>query len=176
MMASAPAPGGQLEAPPSTRGLLDPARRLRFLGIPMIGLLGLEFLLGMVLNLYGTIPAGTPLAILEADPILIGHVVIGGLLVGITAQALRLGLLLHERRGIVAGALGLLSALGAFLGGMDFTFGGQSASASFVMSIGFTGILGAAAGLLVPRPVLDPSSRPGNAGERPEPSGAASEL
>ncbi|MHB8352749.1 MAG: hypothetical protein ACYDFT_08720 [Thermoplasmata archaeon] len=105
----------------------------------------------MALNLYVTIPSGSPVSILESDPILIGHILVGVLLLGITSQALSLGVRLQDRRAAVAGTIGLLSAVAAFIGGMDFTFGGQDAAASLVMSGGFTGVLISAALLLLPR-------------------------
>jgi hypothetical protein len=129
----------------------DPRRRLRILGVPLLGLLAVEFLLGMALNLYITIPGGSPVSIVEADPILIGHIVVGVLLLGITSQVLGLGVKLQDRRAEVAGAIGLLSAVVASLGGMDFTFGGQNAAVSYVMSVGFTGVLFSAALLFLPR-------------------------
>ena len=57
------------EPPPSVagNGLGDPRRRLRFLGVPLLGLLAGEFLLGMALNLYATIPVGPPVAVLESS-------------------------------------------------------------------------------------------------------------
>ena len=150
MSATAPPPlsRGEPSRPAGTLG--DLRRRRRFLGIPLLALLAFEFLLGMALNLYVTLPGGSPLAILESNPLLIGHILVGILLLGITAQALNLGLKLHDRGAQVAGAIGLPSVVVAVLAGMDFTFGGQSTAASYVMSVGFTGALACAALLLVP--------------------------
>jgi hypothetical protein len=124
---------------------------LGILGLPIPGLLAIEFLLGMALNLYVSPPSGSALSILEASPVLIVHILVGVMLAGITARVLLLGIRLRDRRGAVAGALGFLSTLVAFLAGMAFTFGGQELAASYVMSVGFTGILLSAALLLVPR-------------------------
>jgi hypothetical protein len=149
---------------------------LGILGLPILGLLAVEFLLGMALNLYVSLSGGSALAILEASPVLIVHILVGVMLAGITARVLILGIRLQDRRAVVAGALGLLSTLVAFLAGMAFTFGGQELAASYVMSVGFTGILLSAALLLLPRRPTGATLRlPGAAptGDAPAPRGGA---
>lgn len=108
---------------------------------PMLGLLVVEFLLGMGLALFVTLPTGSPLTVLAASPLLWVHLAVGLMIIGITARALRDAL--AAGKGVVRGvtALGFVSALLAFLAGLSFTFGDQSAVASFVMSVGFTGVL-----------------------------------
>jgi hypothetical protein len=147
---------------------------LGILGLPILGLLAIEFLLGMALNLYVSLPSGSALSMLETSPVLIVHILVGVMLAGITARVLILGIRLRDRSGVVAGALGLLSTLVAFLAGMAFTFGGQELAASYVMSVGFTGILLSAALLLLPRRPAGAMLRlPGVAepGEAPAPRG-----
>jgi hypothetical protein len=136
--------GGAHEQPPGTH--------VRTLGIPLLILLAAQFLLGMALNLFGSPPSGPALIILESSPILVLHILFGVLLVGTSVRVLTLGRRLRDRRGSASGGLALLSALLAFLAGMAFTFGGGSAVDSYLMSVGFTGVLVAAALLLVPRP------------------------
>ena len=118
------------------------------LGWPLLGLLLLEFLLGMAVNLYTPLPSGSPAEVLAGQPLLWLHIVVGVLLVGITSQAVVVSL-----RGRVPGArvfasVGLASALIAFIAGMAFTFGGQDPAASYVMSVGFAGLFVSAGGLL----------------------------
>ncbi|MCI4345426.1 MAG: hypothetical protein L3K07_01530 [Thermoplasmata archaeon] len=147
--ASAPTvPTGPVgEAPEQRRGT-----HVRTLGIPLLILLAAEFLLGMALNLFGSLPGGSALTVLESSPILVLHIILGVLLVGTSARVLALGRRLRDRRATASGALALLSSLLAFLAGMAFTFNGGSAAASYLMSVGFTGVLVGAALLLVPRP------------------------
>jgi hypothetical protein len=129
----------------------DSARKralLAVLGIPYLALVLTEFLLGMGLALFVTLPAGSPVQILESAPLLDVHFAVGFLLLGIAARTLALSVTLRDRRAVGFTALGLVSGVGAFVAGLDFAFGGQSASASYVMSVGFVGLLTAAAYLL----------------------------
>jgi hypothetical protein len=121
---------------------------LAVLGIPYLALVLIEFLLGMGLALFVTLPTGSPVQILESAPLLDVDFAVGFLLLGIAARALALSLTLRDRRAVGFTAVGLVSGVGAFVAGLDFVFGGQSASASYVMSVGFVGLLTAAAYLL----------------------------
>jgi hypothetical protein len=160
-----------MSASPAPSSARDPRAFLAFLGLPMIGLLALELLLGMALNLFTTLPTGGPGAILASSPVLIVHILIGVLLVGITGRALVVSFRVGERSTLLASALGLVSVLVAFLAGVSFTFGDQSASASYAMSAGFTGAFVSAGMLLwsgrshprppVPASVADPASPEG---------------
>ncbi|MGI0070978.1 MAG: hypothetical protein ACRECT_02745 [Thermoplasmata archaeon] len=122
--------------------------RLGYLGVSIVGLLVAEFLLGMALNLFVTLPTGSALHVLESSPVLGGHLLVAALLLGITANATRLALGLRERRAVGGAALALVSAIGATLAGLSFTFGPGGDAASYAMSIGFAGVL-IGAGLLL---------------------------
>ena len=115
--------------------------RLPTLGAAMLGLLVTEFLLGMALALFVTLPTGGPLTVLAASPVLWVHILVGFLLIGITANALRWTRGGAPRAAQAITALGFVSAIGAFLAGMVFTFGDPSPGASYVMSVGFVGVL-----------------------------------
>jgi hypothetical protein len=128
--------------------------RLATLGVPMLGLLAVEFLLGMALALYVVLPSGSPLTILASSPLLWVHILVGFLLIGITANAFRWTLHGAPRAAQLMTALGLVSAVGAFLAGMAFAFGDQSATASYAMSVGFVGVLVDAGYLLARGPQL----------------------
>ncbi|MCI4363720.1 MAG: hypothetical protein L3K13_05380 [Thermoplasmata archaeon] len=136
---------------PEPRARRGEGPQLRVLGVPLIFLLAAQLLLGTALNLFGSLPSGSPLKILESSPILLLHVVVGVLLVGLSSRILTLGLRLRDRRSSAVGALAVLSALVAFLAGVAFTFGGGGTFASYLMSVGFTGVLVGGALLLVPR-------------------------
>jgi hypothetical protein len=137
-----------------------PRRELARLGAPFLGLVVIEFLLGMALNLSVSLPTGTPVSILEASPLLDVHVVIGIFLLGIAANALRLSVGARESRATFITSLGLLSGVGAFGAGLDFAFGSPSATASYAMSVGFVGLLLEAGYLLSLRPSASASQTP----------------
>jgi hypothetical protein len=127
----------------------DPVARLGVLGIPFAILLAIEFLLGMTLNLFVALPSGGGAgSILVSDPILVLHLLVGLLPLGLTGRALAMALRLHRPRLVAVTALGLISVVVAFLSGLSFMLGGQSAGASFAMSAGFAGAFLAAALLL----------------------------
>lgn len=145
------------------------ARRISSLGAPMLGLLVVEFLLGMALALFVTLPSGGPVAVLEGAPLLWIHIAVGFLLIGISANALRWAIAAGEGTVRAVTALGLASAVGAFLAGMAFAFGDQSPVASYAMSVGFVGVL-IDAGYL-----LQHGSRAAAAGSGARPIGASGE-
>ncbi|MCI4319118.1 MAG: hypothetical protein L3K23_03165 [Thermoplasmata archaeon] len=118
------------------------------LAIPLLGLLAVEFLLGMALNLFIAVPSGSPATILATSPWLDVHIAVGVMLLGLLGRVLSLGVRARDRSTAVAGAIGLGSGLGAFLAGLSFAFGGGSAGASYLMSVGFAGLLLSAALLL----------------------------
>lgn len=128
--------------------------RLATLGGPMLGLVVVEFLLGEALALFGTLPTGSPVTILASSPLLWVHILVGFLVVGITANALRWALAGAPRSAKAVTALGFVSAIGAFLAGMAFAFGDQSPAASYAMSVGFVGVLIDAGYLLARGPQL----------------------
>ncbi|HZY91844.1 MAG TPA: hypothetical protein VFG07_03595 [Thermoplasmata archaeon] len=115
---------------------------------PFLGLLSLEFVLGMTLNLFGPLPSGTGLQLLVAAPVLAAHVLIGVLILGIASRALWLAYRTQDPRLEAAGAASWVFGLVAFVSGMAFVFGGQSAGASYAMATGFLGQLIAVAVLL----------------------------
>lgn len=118
----------------------------------MLGMLAIEFILGMALNLFLALPSeGGIVAILESSPVLVLHLLLGVGLVGIAARATALSFRSPLRAQRAAGPFALLSGLVAFLAGISFAFGGQAPSASFVMSLGFVGMAVAAAVLLASR-------------------------
>ena len=152
-------------------GTRDPRAVLASLAGPMLGILAVEFLLGMVLNLFVTLPTGGAVAILASNGFLILHILLAVALIGIGGRAVSVSVRSHERRLVGASLLALLSAVGATLAGLSFTVGPGGADASLAMSVGFIGLLVAAALLLrfAHRPV-DGSERggPGGMGSEPE--------
>jgi hypothetical protein len=125
----------------ATAGRTAAPARLGFLGLPLVALLSVEFLLGMGLNLFVTLPGGAPLAILASSPTLVAHVIVAVLLLGLAANILRTALRDGQRRDVLVASLGLLSGAVAFGAGLSFTFAGGSDGVSYAMSAGFLGMV-----------------------------------
>jgi hypothetical protein len=129
------------------------------LAIGMFVLLAIEFLLGMVLALFVTLPIGAGVAsILVSAPVLDLHILIALFLIGISLRATTLAIGGSDRGARGAAMLALVSAIIATLAGWAFAFDGQAAGASLVMALGFLGVL-VAAFALHRRPTSGQSSR-----------------
>lgn len=114
----------------------------RFLALPLLVLLGIEFVLGISLNLFVTLPSGAGVvAVLTSSAVLDLHIAVAVMIVGITGRSLALSVRSADRRARWGSAIGLGSALIATAAGTDFAFNGQSSIASLVMSLGFVGVL-----------------------------------
>jgi hypothetical protein len=112
------------------------------LSIGMLLLLSIEFVLGMALGLFVSLPSGGGVvAILGSYPVLDLHILIALFIIGISARALALSRGEPGRGALYASTLALLSALVATIAGWEFAFRGQSPDASFIMAMGFLGVL-----------------------------------
>jgi hypothetical protein len=117
----------------------DPAARLARLRMSSLGLvvmLILEFILGIIYNLYGTAPTSTKSIGLFSSPDLALHVILGILLVIAAAAQLIRAIGIRHQLSIWLSAVGLLSILGAGFAGLGFTGSGAS-GASLGMSLAF---------------------------------------
>lgn len=123
----------------AARGMAPDRTRLSYLGVPLLGLLAVQFLLGMDLNLYVTLPTGSPGAILESNLVLLLHVAVAVLLLGLGANIVRVAIRAGVRRDVAVSLLGLASLAVAFAAGLWFAFGTGGNAASFAMSGGFVG-------------------------------------
>jgi hypothetical protein len=110
--------------------------RLRRSNLGLLIMLIVEFVLGMIYNLYGTAPTSTKSIGLFSSPDLALHVVLGILLflaaVGQLVQTIRA----RHALSLWLSAVGLLSILGAGFAGLGFTGSGAS-GASLGMSLAF---------------------------------------
>ena len=110
--------------------------RLRRSSFSVVVMLIIQFILGMIYNLYGTAPTSTKSIGLFSSPDLALHVILGILLflaaIGQLVQAIRV----RHNLSIWLSALGLVSILGAGLAGLGFT-GSGAAGASLGMSLAF---------------------------------------
>jgi hypothetical protein len=117
----------------------DPAvrlARLRRSSLVVVAMLIVQFVLGMIYNLYGTAPTSTKSIGLFSSPDIALHVVLGILLflaaVGQLVQAIGA----RHALSIWLSAVGLLSIIGAGFAGLGFAGSGAS-GASLGMSLAF---------------------------------------
>jgi len=110
--------------------------RLRRSSLGAVIMLILQFILGMIYNLYGTAPTSTKSIGLFSSPDLALHVILGILLfLAAVAQLVR-AIGTRHKLSMWLSALGLLSILGAGFAGLGFT-GSGAAGASLGMSLAF---------------------------------------
>jgi uncharacterized membrane protein HdeD (DUF308 family) len=114
--------------------------RLRGSSLGVVVMLIIQFILGMIYNLYGTAPTSAKPVGLFSSPDLALHVVLGILL--LIAAIFQLVRAIGARHGlsIWLSAIGLLSILGAGFAGLGFTGSGAN-SASLGMSLAFAAAL-----------------------------------
>ena len=110
--------------------------RLRMASFGVVVTLIIQFILGMIYNLYGTAPTSTKSVGLFSSPTIALHVIVG-ILLGLAAivQLVR-SIGTRHRLSIWLSALGLLSIIGAGFAGLGFT-GSGAAGASLGMSLAF---------------------------------------
>ncbi len=123
-------------APRRRRGL--PPATVPFLAGILTGLLALEFLLGMALNLYMTIPSGGVGALsLAGRTVLVLHIIVGILVVTTALRMTILAAKAHNGRRTALSAIALVGMVLAFLAGADFAFSGPNDASSFTIAFGF---------------------------------------
>jgi hypothetical protein len=110
--------------------------RLRGASFGVVVMLIVQFILGMIYNLYGTAPTSTKSIGLFSSPDLALHVILGILLFLAAVGQLVRAIGARHRLSIWLSALGLLSILGAGFAGLGFT-GSGAAGASLGMSLAF---------------------------------------
>jgi hypothetical protein len=110
--------------------------RLRLSSLGLVTMLILEFILGIVYNLYGTAPTSTKSIGLFSSPVLALHVVLAILLVIAAVMQLIRAIGARHRLTIWMSAIGLLGILAAGFAGLGFT-GSGAAGASLGMSLAF---------------------------------------
>jgi hypothetical protein len=143
----------QTHAAARAAGHTQPERlvRLRGASIGVVVMLIIQFILGMIYNLYGTAPTSTKSIGLFSGPTIALHVIVG-ILVGLAAIA-QLVRAIGTRHSptIWLSALGLLSIVGAGFAGLGFA-GSGAAGASLGMSLAFAVALACYVALIVVLP------------------------
>ena len=110
--------------------------RLRMSSLGGVVMLILQFVLGMIYNLYGTEPTANSSVGLFSSPLLALHVILGILLFIAAVGQLVRAIGTRHRLAIWMSAVGLLGILGALGAGMAFT-GNGAAGASLGMALAF---------------------------------------
>ncbi len=110
--------------------------RLRLSSLGAVVMLIVEFILGVIYNLYGTAPTSTRSIGLFSSPDLALHVILGILLVVAAVGQLVRAVGVRHRLSIWLSAVGLLAILGAGFAGLGFTRSGAN-GASLGMSLAF---------------------------------------
>jgi hypothetical protein len=128
--------------------------RLRGASLGVAVMLIIQFILGMIYNLYGTAPTSAKPIGLFSSPSMALHVIVG-LLLGLAAIA-QLVRAIGARHSLTIwlSALGLLFIIGAGFAGLGFT-GSGAAGASLGMSLAFAAALACYVALVV---VLPPAA------------------
>jgi hypothetical protein len=126
----------------------DKLTRLLGASIGLVAMLVIQFILGMIYNLYGTAPTPKKSIGLFSSPVMALHVILGLLL--FVAAVFHLIRAIGTRRALVIwlSAIGLVSIIGAGFAGLGFA-GSGAASASLGMSLAFALALGCYVALLV---------------------------
>jgi hypothetical protein len=101
-----------------------------------VSMLIIEFILGMIYNLYGTAPTSTKSVGLFSSPVLALHVIVGILLVIAAVAQLIRAIGVRHKLTIWMSAVGLLSIIAGDFAGLGFTRSG-AAGASLGMSLAF---------------------------------------
>ena len=125
--------------------------RLRGASIGVVVMLIIQFILGMIYNLYGTAPTSTKSIGLFSSPTIALHVIVGILLgLAAIAQLVRAIGARHSLT-ICLSALGLVFIIGAGFAGLGFS-GSGAAGASLGMSLAFAAALACYVVLIVVLP------------------------
>jgi len=129
--------------------------RLRMSSLGLVTMLIIEFILGIIYNLYGTAPTAAKSVGMFSSPVLALHVILGILLLIAGIGQLIRAVGTRHRLAVIMSAVGLLGVLGAFFAGLGF-IGNGAAGASLGMSLAFAVALAASVVLVFALP--SPSS------------------
>ena len=129
--------------------------RLRMSSLGLVTMLIIEFILGIIYNLYGTGPSPGKSVGMFSSPVLALHVILGILLLIAGIGQLIRAVGTRHRLAVIMSAVGLLGVLGAFFAGLGF-IGNGAAGASLGMSLAFAVALAASVVLVFALP--SPSS------------------
>jgi hypothetical protein len=122
------------------RGQAVRLSRLRRSSLGLVVMLIIQFILGMIYNLYGTVPTSAKPVGLFSSPDLALHVILGFLLLLAAIGQLVQAIGARHQLSIWLSAIGLLSIIGGGFAGLGFAGSGAS-GASLGMSLAFAAAL-----------------------------------
>jgi hypothetical protein len=125
--------------------------RIRYASLGLVSMLIIEFILGVVYNLYGTAPTAKKSIGLFSSPVLALHVILGILLLVAAVMLLVRATGARHRLAIWMAAVGLVGIIAAGGAGLGFTGSGAN-GASLGMSIAFAVSLACYVAVLVVLP------------------------
>jgi hypothetical protein len=123
-------------AGPGDQGMASRLARIRVSSLGGVIMLIIEFILGIVYNLYGTAPTASKSIGLFSSPVLALHVIVAILLLIAAVGQLVRAIGTRHRLTIWMSALGLVGILGAGFSGVGFA-GNGAAGASLGMALAF---------------------------------------
>lgn len=110
--------------------------RIRVSSLGAVAMLIIQFILGMIYNLYGTMPTANKSVGMFSSPVIALHVIVAFLLIIAGLGQLVRAVGTRHALAIWMSAAGLVAILAAFFAGMGFT-GNGAAGASLGMSLAF---------------------------------------
>ncbi len=122
--------------PTAATGQAGRLARLRMSSLGAVTMLIIEFVLGVIYNLYGTAPTAKKSIGLFSSPVLALHVILAILLVIAAVGQLIRAIGTRHRLAVWMSAVGLAGILGAGFAGMGFA-GNGAAGASLGMALAF---------------------------------------
>ncbi len=131
--------------------------RIRYASLGLVSMLIIEFILGVVYNLYGTAPTAHKSIGQFSSPVLALHVVLGILLLITAVMLLVRAIGARHRLAIWMAAVGLVGIIAAGGAGLGFTHSGAN-GASLGMSIAFAVSLACYVAVLVVLPGVSPGA------------------
>jgi len=131
---------------------MSKARRVQMASVGVVTMLILQFILGMIYNIYGTMPTATKSVGMFSSVSLSLHVILGILLVIAAIMQIVRSMQLHHRPAVIFSWVGLVAILGAWGAGEAFIEKGAD-GASLGMSLAFAVALACYVGCIL---VLSP--------------------
>jgi hypothetical protein len=127
---------GSTARPRAAQSRAGKLARLRGASIGLVAMLVIMFILGMIYNLYGTVPTSKKSIGLFSSPTIALHVILGLLLFVAAVAHLVRSIGARHALSIWLSAIGLVSIIGAGFAGLGFADSG-AVSASLGMSLAF---------------------------------------
>jgi hypothetical protein len=138
---------------------MSKARRVQMASVGLVSMLIIQFILGMIYNIYGTAPTATKSVGMFSSVTLSLHVIVGILLVISAIMQIVRSMQLHHRPAVILSWVGLVAIIAAWGTGEAFIQKGAN-GASLGMSLAFAVALACYVACIL---VLSPAAAPATA-------------